>query len=38
MINGQKQEIEKLMQELMMRVPNASKLVDIKGIGMVTAS
>lgn len=38
MIKGQKQEIERLMQELLLRVPNASKLVDIKGIGMVTAA
>lgn len=34
----QKQDIERLMQELLIRVPNASKLVDIKGIGMVTAA
>ena len=38
MINQQKQDIEGLMQELLLRVPNASKLVDIKGIGMVTAA
>ena len=38
MINRQKQDIEELMQELLLRVPNASKLVDIKGIGMVTAA
>jgi transposase len=38
MINSQKQEIERLMQELLLRVPNASKLVNIKGIGMVTAA
>lgn len=34
----QKEDIEKLMQELLIRVPNASKLIDIKGIGMVTAA
>ena len=38
LINRQKQETEVLMQELLLRVPNASKLVDIKGIGMVTAA
>ena len=38
MIMHQIQEIEKLMQELLLKVPNASKLVDIKGIGMVTAA
>lgn len=38
MINQQKQSIEGLMQELLLKVPNASKLVDIKGIGMVTAA
>lgn len=38
MVMQQKQDIEKLMQELLIRVPNASKLVDIKGIGMVTAA
>lgn len=38
MILKQKQDTEKLMQELLMKVPNASKLVDIKGIGMVTAA
>jgi len=38
MIDRQKQDIEALMQELLLRVPNASKLVDIKGIGMVTAA
>jgi transposase len=34
----QKQGIEQLMQELLIKVPNASKLVDIKGMGMVTAA
>ena len=38
MILKQKQDIERLMQELLMKVPNASKLVNIKGIGMVTAA
>ena len=38
MVLEQIQVIEKLMQELLLRVPNASKLVDIKGIGMVTAA
>ncbi|ATW26723.1 IS110 family transposase [Candidatus Formimonas warabiya] len=38
MINQQKQNIERLMQELLLKIPNASKLVDIKGIGMVTAA
>lgn len=38
MVMQQIQEIEKLMQELLLKVPNASKLVDIKGIGMVTAA
>lgn len=38
MVLKQKQDIEKLMQELLIRVPNASKLIDIKGIGMVTAA
>lgn len=37
MVIQQIQEIEKLMQELLLKVPNASKLIDIKGIGMVTA-
>ncbi|MCX7748155.1 MAG: IS110 family transposase [Clostridia bacterium] len=38
MVMQQKQDIEKLMHELLIKVPNASKLVDIKGIGMVTAA
>jgi len=38
MILKQKQDIEKLLQELLIRVPNATKLVEIKGIGMVTAA
>jgi len=38
LIKQQKREIESLMQELMLRIPNASKLAAIKGIGMVTAA
>lgn len=38
LIDRQKQETEMLMQELLLKVPNASKLMDIKGIGMVTAA
>lgn len=38
LITGQKQVIEQLMQELLLRVPNAGKLLEIKGIGMVTAA
>lgn len=38
MILKQKQDTEGLMQELLVKVPNASKLVEIKGIGMVTAA
>jgi len=34
----QLQDIERLMQELLLRVPNAAKLLEIKGIGMVTAA
>ncbi len=30
--------IEVLMQELLLQVPNGTKLMDIKGIGMVTAA
>lgn len=37
-ITLQKQDIERLMQELLLRVPNAAKLLEIKGIGMVTAA
>ena len=33
-----KEETEIQMQELLMQVPNASKLVRIKGVGMVTAA
>ncbi|WP_188400485.1 IS110 family transposase [Sporomusa sp. GT1] len=38
MIAGQRQRIEQLMQELLLRVPNAGKLLEIRGIGMVTAA
>ena len=38
LIMTQKQEMEKLMQELLLKVPNASKIVGIKGIGMVSAA
>lgn len=38
LIDRQKQKTEMLMQELLLKVPNASKLVDIKGIRMVTAA
>jgi len=38
LITGQRQEIEQLMQELLLRVPNAGKMLEIKGVGMVTAA
>src|SRR5690606_42077535 len=38
MVMRQKQDIEQLMQELLIKVPSASKLVDIKGMGMVAAA
>ena len=38
MIEHQCQGIENLMQELLLRIPNAAKLLDIKGIGMITAA
>jgi transposase len=38
LIMGQKQAIEQLMQELLLRVPSAGKLLEIKGVGMVTAA
>lgn len=37
-ITLQRQEVERLMQELLLRVPNAAKLLEIKGIGMLTAA
>ena len=30
--------LEQLMQELLMQVPNADKLLDIKGVGLITAA
>ena len=38
MITQQQQEVERLMQELLLRVPNAAKLLNIKGVGMITAA
>lgn len=38
MIASQRQMMEQLMQELLLRVPHAGKLLEIKGIGMVTAA
>jgi len=38
MISRQQQEVERLMQELLLRVPNAAKLLKIKGVGMITAA
>ena len=38
MIIGQRQMMEQLMQELLLRVPNAGKLLEIKGLGMLTAA
>lgn len=37
-ITLQRQDVEGLMQELLLRVPNAAKLLEIKGIGMLTAA
>lgn len=37
-IMEQRQQVERLMQELLLRVPNAAKLMEIKGIGMLTAT
>jgi len=31
-------KLEQLMQELLMQVPNADKLLDIKGVGLITAA
>ncbi len=30
--------LEQLMQELLMQIPNADKLLDIKGVGLITAA
>lgn len=38
LIAQQRQEIEQLMQELLLRVPYAANLLEIKGVGMVTAA
>jgi transposase len=38
LMSRQSQEIEQLMQELLVQVPHASKLMEIKGIGMVSAA
>lgn len=38
MILQQRCELEVLMQELLLRVPNAAKLLQIKGMGMLTAA
>ncbi len=38
MITQQRQNVERLMQELLLRVPHAAKLLAIKGIGMLTAA
>ena len=34
----QKEQIEGLMSELLLRVPNAGNLLEIKGVGMITAA
>jgi len=38
LIAAQRQQIEMLMTELLFRVPNAGKVLEIKGVGMVTAA
>lgn len=38
LITTQRQQIEDLMAELLLRVPNAAKLLEIKGVGMMTAA
>jgi transposase len=38
MILQQRCELETLMQELLLQVPNAAKILQIKGIGMLTAA
>jgi transposase len=38
LIAEQQQAIEQLLQELLLRVPHAAKLTEIKGVGMVTAA
>jgi len=34
----QYQQLEQLMMDLLMQVPNAEKLLDIKGVGLITAA
>ena len=34
----QYEKLEQLMQELLMQVPNANKLLNIKGVGLITAA
>lgn len=34
----QYEKLEQIMQELLMQVPNADKLLDIKGVGLITAA
>lgn len=36
--SAQLEQLEQLMWELLLKVPNATKLLDIKGIGLVTAA
>lgn len=38
LITAQRQKIEELMTELLLRVPHAGKLLEIKGVGMVSAA
>ena len=38
LITVQKEQIEGLMSELLLRVPNAGNLLEIKGVGMITAA
>ncbi|MEN6565979.1 MAG: IS110 family transposase [Veillonellales bacterium] len=38
LIATQREQIEELMAELLLRVPHAGKVLEIKGVGMVTAA
>ena len=38
LIAAQKEKIEGFMSELLLRVPNAGNLLEIKGVGMITAA
>ena len=38
LIAAQKEKIEGFMSELLLRVPNAGSLLEIKGVGMITAA